>query len=70
MCSGGILFRPSHVRAFNVGSYTTRPGARQGVIEDIERFDNGRRKHSKLGDVDPQAYEAWVRGAGLPVRCA
>jgi hypothetical protein len=70
MRSGGILFRPSHVRALSADSHATRPGARQGVIEDIERFDNGRWKHSKPGDVDHQAYEALAKSAELPVRFA
>jgi transposase InsO family protein len=38
--------------------YATRPDAKDDVIDDIEMFYNSRRKHSYLGYVSPNEYEA------------
>jgi len=67
MGGGGMLFRPSHVLGLTADSYATQAEVRQGVMEGIERSDNGRRQDSKLGDVDPQACEAlaWVGAASV-----
>jgi putative transposase len=36
----------------------TRQQAKADVIDDIEMFDNSHRKHSTLGYLSPNAYEA------------
>ena len=38
--------------------YRTRSEARSDVFDYIEMFYNSRRRHSHLGDVSPEAYEA------------
>jgi putative transposase len=38
--------------------YRTRDEARADVFDYIELFYNSRRRHSHLGDVSPEAYEA------------
>ena len=38
--------------------YRTRNEARADVFDDIERFYNPRRRHSKLGYISPIEYEA------------
>lgn len=37
--------------------YRTRDDARADVFDDIERFCNPRRRHSKLGYLSPMAFE-------------
>jgi putative transposase len=43
--------------------YATRQEARDDVIDYIEMFYNSRRKHSYLGYVSPNAYEAFAKVA-------
>jgi putative transposase len=43
--------------------YTTRQEARADVVEYIEMFYNSRRKHSYLGYISPNEYEALARVA-------
>jgi putative transposase len=38
----------------------TRQEARDDVLDDIELFDNSRRKHSYLGYVSPNAFEKFA----------
>jgi putative transposase len=38
----------------------SRQEARDEVIDDIEMFDNSRRKHSSLGDVSPHEFEKFA----------
>lgn len=38
--------------------YRTRNEARADVFDYIERFDNPRRRHSKLGYISPMEFEA------------
>jgi putative transposase len=45
------------------GHYATRQEARDDVIDYIEMFYNSRRKHSYLGYVSPNEYEALVKVA-------
>ena len=37
--------------------YRTRDGPRADAFDDIERFYNPRRRHSKLGYLSPTAFE-------------
>jgi hypothetical protein len=64
------FFLPSHVLALTADLYATRTQVRQGVMDGIERSDNGRRQDSKLGDVDLQACEALAGIGAASVRCA
>jgi transposase InsO family protein len=43
--------------------YQTRREAREDVIDYIEMFYNSRRKHSYLGYVSPNEYEASAKAA-------
>lgn len=45
------------------GHDATRQEARDDVIDDIEMFYNSRRKHSYLGYVSPNEYEALAQVA-------
>jgi len=38
--------------------YRTRSEARADVFDDIQRFYNPRRRHSKIGYLSPMAFEA------------
>ena len=43
--------------------YDTRQEAKDDVIDYIEMFYNSRRKHSYLGYVSPNEYEALLKAA-------
>ncbi len=43
-------------------NFRTRPEAKAAVIEYIEIFDNSHRRHSTLGYLSPNEFEAQARG--------
>lgn len=45
------------------GQYATRQEARDDIIDDIEMFYNSTRKHSYLGYISPNEYEALRQAA-------
>ncbi|PLS77560.1 MAG: hypothetical protein CYG59_23165 [Chloroflexi bacterium] len=50
--------------------FATRQAARQAVFEYIEVFYNRQRRHSALGYLSPEAYEAQQRAALIVAQVA